>query len=142
MARVDFYILPGEAASARDLLSCRLAEKACKMGHKVYLHTDSEGHARQLDELLWTFRPGSFLPHALLRDVPPVPPMILIGSGDAEPPVSDVLINLAAAVPPFFDRFERVAEIVDQAPEVKQAGRERFRYYRERGCEPESHKMD
>lgn len=142
MPRVDFYILPGEASTARDLLSCRLAEKACKMGHKVYLHTDSEAHARQLDELLWTFRPGSFLPHALLRDRPPAPPMILIGSGDTEPPVSDVLINLAAAVPPFFDRFERIAEIVDQAPAVKQAGRERFRYYRERGCEPESHKMD
>jgi hypothetical protein len=31
---------------------------------------------------------------------------------------------------------------VDQEPAVKQAGRERFRYYRERGCEPESHKMD
>ncbi|MBK8162668.1 MAG: DNA polymerase III subunit chi [Gammaproteobacteria bacterium] len=143
MPRVDFYILPGETPAARDLLCCRLAEKACKMGHKVYLHADSEAHARRLDELLWTFRAGSFLPHALLGDDPQPPPQVLIGSaGGAAPPARDVLINLAAAVPDFFDRFERVAEIVDQSSEVKQAGRERFRRYRERGCAPETHNLD
>jgi DNA polymerase-3 subunit chi len=140
--RVDFYILPGETPAARDLLSCRLAEKACKKGRKVYLHTDSEAHARRLDELLWTFRAGSFLPHALTRDDQNPSPPILIGSGIEAPPVNDVLINLAAAVPAFFSQFERVAEIVDQAADVKQAGRERFRYYREQGCQPASHTLD
>ncbi len=141
--RVDFYILPGDAPAARDLLCCRLAEKACKMGHKVYLHADSEAHARRLDELLWTFRSGSFLPHALLGDDPQPPPQILIGhAGGAAPPARDVLINLAAEIPPFFDRFERVAEIVDQSAAVKQAGRERFRRYREHGCQPETHNLD
>ena len=139
LPRVDFYILPAEDPAARDLLACRLTEKACKMGHKVYLHTDTAGHARQLDELLWTFRAGSFLPHALADGAPEPAAPILIGSGDAAPPVRDVLINLAAAVPPFFGQFERVAEIVDQSAEVKQAGRERFRFYRDQGCPPESH---
>jgi len=139
MTRIDFYILPGETPAARDLLSCRLAEKACKKGHKVYLHADSAAHALRLDELLWTFRAGSFLPHALTHDDPDPATPILIGSGAEAPPVRDVLINLAAAVPPFFGQFERVAEIVDQAADVKQAGRERFRHYREQGCQPESH---
>jgi DNA polymerase-3 subunit chi len=142
LPRVDFYILPGETPAARDLLSCRLAEKACKKGHKVYLHTDSEAHARRLDELLWTFRAGSFLPHALTHDDPNPSPPILIGSGSEAPPVPDVLINLAAGVPPFFAQFERVAEIVDQAAEIKQAGRERFRFYREQGCQPDSHAIE
>lgn len=142
MTRVDFYILPDENAAARDLLSCRLAEKACKMGHKVYLHTASEAHSRQLDELLWTFRAGSFLPHALSADAAQPPPPILIGSGGEAPPVHDVLINLAAAVPAFFSQFERVAEIVDQGAAAKQAGRERFRFYREHGCQPASHNID
>ncbi|MCC6302115.1 MAG: DNA polymerase III subunit chi [Gammaproteobacteria bacterium] len=141
--RVDFYILPGDAPAARDQLGCRLAEKACKMGHKVYLHTESEAHARRLDELLWTFRAGSFLPHALLGDDPqPAPPVLIGRTGGAEPPARDVLINLATAMPDFLDRFGRVAEIVDQSAEVKQAGRERFRRYRELGCQPETHKLD
>ncbi len=87
--RVDFYILPGDAPAARDQLGCRLAEKACKMGHKVYLHTESEAHARRLDELLWTFRAGSFLPHALLGDDPqPAPPVLIGRTGGAEPGAS------------------------------------------------------
>lgn len=141
--RVDFYVLPGDAPAARDQLGCRLAEKACKMGHQVYLHADSEAHARRLDELLWTFRAGSFLPHALLGDDPQPPPQVLIGNaGGAAPPARDVLINLAADMPDFFDRFGRVAEIVDQSEDVKRAGRERFRRYREHGCQPETHKLD
>ncbi len=141
--RVDFYVLPGDAPAARDQLGCRLAEKACKMGHQVYLHAESEAHARRLDELLWTFRAGSFLPHALLGDDPQPPPQVLIGNaGGAAPPARDVLINLAADMPDFFDRFGRVAEIVDQSEDVKQAGRERFRRYREHGCQPETHKLD
>lgn len=139
MPRVDFYILSDENPSARDLLSCRLAEKACKQGHRVYLHAESEGHARQLDELLWTFRAGSFLPHALLRDNPQPTPPVLIGSGTEAPPVTDVLINLAAAVPDFFGQFTRIAEIVD--PAAKEAGRTRFRFYRDHGCHPESHNI-
>jgi DNA polymerase-3 subunit chi len=140
MPRVDFYILTGETPAARDLLSCRLAEKACKQGHRVYMHTESDAHARRLDELLWTFRAGSFLPHALLRDATQPPPPILIGSGAEPPPVQDVLINLAAEVPEFFGQFERVAEIVD--PAAKEAGRARFRFYREHGCQPDSHTIE
>jgi DNA polymerase-3 subunit chi len=142
LPRVDFYILPGDAPAARDLLCCRLAEKACKKGHTVYLHTDSEAHARRLDELLWTFRAGSFLPHALAHDDPNPSPPILVGSGGAAPPARDVLINLADTVPDFFSQFERVAEIVDASAAGKEAGRSRFRFYRDHGCQPASHNMD
>ncbi|MCU7809071.1 MAG: DNA polymerase III subunit chi, partial [Candidatus Thiodiazotropha sp. (ex Semelilucina semeliformis)] len=43
------------------------------------------------------------------------------------------LIDLSAAIPAFFSRFERVAEIIDKEPQVVTAGRERFRFYRDRG---------
>lgn len=141
MTRVDFYILPEDNPPARDLLACRLAEKACKLGHRVYLHADSAAHARQLDELLWTFRAGSFLPHALLDEAPQPPPPILIGCGAEAPPDNDMLINLAAAVPEFFGQFERVAEIVDQGATAREAGRARFRLYRSHGCQPATHEL-
>jgi DNA polymerase-3 subunit chi len=48
-------------------------------------------------------------------------------------------VNLHAQTPPFFSRFERLAEIVgiDDA----EAGRERYRFYRERGYELRAHDM-
>ena len=146
MTRVDFYILPDADPAQRPLLACRLAEKACGQGLKVYVHTATEGEALHLDELLWTFRDGSFLPHAIAKGTDPdstesesVP--VLVGH-DHEPSThTDVLINLGAEVSRFFGRFERVAELVDQRPEQLALSRERYRFYRERGYELNSHQL-
>jgi len=45
----------------------------------------------------------------------------------------EVLINLTLTVPPFFEPFERMAEIVDDIPQARQAGRTRYRFYKEKG---------
>ena len=42
---------------------CRLAMMAWEQGHKVLVRTGSEDEARQLDELMWDYPPGRFLPH-------------------------------------------------------------------------------
>ena len=54
---------------------------------------------------------------------------------------ADVLINLASTPPSFFARFERLAEIVAADEAQVQAGRERWRYYRERGYELRVHDL-
>ncbi len=150
MTRVDFYILPDADPAQRPLLACRLAEKACGQGLKVYVHTATEGEALHLDELLWTFRDGSFLPHVLVKGTDPDSARsqtesesapVLVGH-DHEPSTHmDVLINLGMEVPRFFGRFERVAELVDQRPEQLTRSRERYRFYRERGYELNSHQL-
>ena len=43
---------------------------------------------------------------------------------------ADVLINLGGTVPACFEKFARVAEFLDARPEVRAAGRERFKAYR------------
>jgi DNA polymerase-3 subunit chi len=48
---------------------------------------------------------------------------------------------LGQTPPPDFERFERVIEVVDQEPETLTRSRERFRFYRERGFQPSSHKL-
>ena len=50
-----------------------------------------------------------------------------------------MLINLHDAAPPFFSRFERLAEIV--SVEGAAAARERFRFYRERGYDLRTHNL-
>jgi DNA polymerase-3 subunit chi len=44
-----------------------------------------------------------------------------------------VLLNLGAAVPQQFARFERLLEVIGNAPEELASGRERYRFYRDRG---------
>lgn len=137
--RIDFYILSDDSPNARDQLSCRLAEKAWKAGHSVYLHTGSAPRAAELDELLWMFRDGSFVPHARAGDRPGPETPVVIGGDEAPPPGSAVLINLASAVPPFYAQFERVAEIVEPAGKGREHGRARYRFYRDQGLQPNSH---
>jgi len=141
MTRVDFYILPDSDPAQRPQLACKLAEKAYGQGLTVYVHTTTEAEAVHLDELLWTFRHGSFLPHALDSKVTDEPPPILIGYDHEPSSHTDVLINLTAEVPRFIARFERIAELVDQRPEQLAQSRERYRFYRERGYELNSHQL-
>jgi DNA polymerase-3 subunit chi len=140
MTRIDFYILPDAQVRSRPLLACRLADKAYRLGHRVYIHTESREQAAYMDDLLWTFSQGSFLPHAL-AEATGEPPPILIGHDAASLASTNVLINLAGSVPSFFDRFERVAEIVDQSDAQKQVARERYRFYRVRGYALQSHNV-
>ena len=138
MTRVDFYILPDTDPEPRLTFACRLAEKAYKLGHRVYLHSADAAQAQALDDLLWRFQPSSFVPHALLapdQDGGEAP--VAIGWGSHPAGGRDVLINLAGQVPAFFEQFERVTEIVVQTPEVLQATRAAWRHYQERGCAPE-----
>ena len=53
----------------------------------------------------------------------------------------DVLLNLAADCPPFFERHERLLEIVSQDQEDKNAGRSRYAYYRDRGYAIRNHDL-
>ncbi|MDX1443677.1 MAG: DNA polymerase III subunit chi [Gammaproteobacteria bacterium] len=133
MTRVDFYISQEAAPGTREQLACRLAEKAYKLGHDVFIHTASQQDAKRVDELLWSFRDGSFVPHDVTHEAGPA--KVSIGAGDEPTHTPHLLINLAAEVPSYFSRFERVAEIVDGIEDNKAAGRERYKFYKDRGYE-------
>jgi len=136
MARVDFYVLPDDQVEARSRFACRLAEKAYRLGHRIYLHAADAQQARALDELLWNFQPSSFVPHDLLESGAPASDApVVVGWGEAAAGARDVLINLDLRVPAFFSRFERITEIVIQTPPVLQATRAAWRHYQEHGCE-------
>jgi DNA polymerase-3 subunit chi len=144
VTRVDFYIVDNDSDDARLTLACRITEKAVGQGQHVFIHSGSEAEARKVDELLWTFSPGSFIPHRLAAndDTPEPLEPVLIGSGSAPSgPRWNVMINLAAEVPEFFSRYERVAEPVDGNAARRQQSRERYRYYRDRGYALSTHRM-
>jgi DNA polymerase-3 subunit chi len=142
MTQVDFYILAQQASGDRYALACRIVDKAWRQGHRVYLHTNSEAESKHLDKLLWTYREGSFLPHGLLGQTDAQITPVLIGHAQTPGDEHDVLVNLATDLPEFFSRFERVAELIDHDPAIKQSGRERFRTYRDRGYTLNTHTID
>ncbi len=82
--------------------------------------------------MLWIFNKESFLPHDIYPDESSSAP-IQIGYTEAICEGMDVLINLTENVPPFFEAFERMAEIVDDTEPARQAGRTRYRLYKEKG---------
>lgn len=141
MTRVDFYVIDSPAPTARETLICKLAEKAYALKHKIYIHTESAEQAQQLDEKLWTFRQGSFVPHSLYNSNEAELSPVLIGHNHEPEQQTDVLINASYEVPMFFSRFERVAEIVTNDEQQRQQARERFKFYKERGYQLETHNL-
>jgi DNA polymerase-3 subunit chi len=140
----DFYILPSDSADARLHLACRIADKALQRNTHIFINADSPEECARLDQLLWTFSQGSFVPHRVIdaTSAEPYAEPVLIGCG-AGPAGEEweILINLAGAVPDFFSRYHRVAELVDGNEQRREQGRERFRFYRDRGYELNTHQM-
>jgi len=144
MTQVDFYILPDTEQQARLLFLCRLVEKVYKKQHRIYIHTDSEAASKEIDQLLWTFKVESFIPHHLLSDES-APASVAIGHGDNDGKGPgdhhDVLINLCEEIPDFFSRFERCVEIVTQQADILENTRKHFGFYRERGYPLNTHDL-
>ncbi len=139
--RIDFYVLPDHQEKGRVLLACRLADKAYNLGYTVYLFASSEARIVALDDLLWTFRQDSFIPHERYPLIGEESSPVLIGMTPPTAVATQVLINCTDTFPAGFERFERVIELVDQHPEVLAQSRDRFKQYREQGYTPETHRL-
>lgn len=143
--RVDFYVLPTSEPALRLRFACRLVEKAWLRRHRVRVQLDP-GELEAFDDMLWTFADRSFVPHHRLGAADPAPPpapapVVLAHDDAADPADGDLVINLAAGLPPGPERWGRIAEVVDADEARRRSGRERFRSYRERGWEPQTHDM-
>ena len=142
MPRVDFYLSEEAGEGARLRLACRVAEKAYLAKQRVVVFSDDVSLIPKFDELLWTFGDGSFVPHDVVaRDGDPCEAPVALTSGPLPQGATDVLINLGTSVPAFFEKFGRVAEFLDARPEVRAAGRDRFKTYRAKSIEPQTHNV-
>lgn len=137
MTKIDFYLLDNKDEKSKSGFACRLTQKVYSQGYKVFIYADNQSLINKMDNLLWTFQPGSFLPHGTNENTNNDP--IVIGKTQPPETIHDVLINLAGTSPDFFSSFDRVAEIVGGSESEKLEARERYRFYRDRGYELETH---
>jgi DNA polymerase III subunit chi len=143
--RVDFYVLKTAAAKQRWAFACRLTEKAYLKNLKVVVVSDTLAEAQALDELLWTFNERSFVPHKLCTGEQPADPTttpVHLTVAAAAIPAADLLVNLTQQLPPQFEGYTRIAEVIDADEERRRLGRERFKAYRDLKLTLETHQID
>ena len=135
MTTIDFYT--GVADPLR--FAAKVVAKAYRTHGSVRVLTPDAKATDALDRLLWTEPALAFLPHCRMRSAIAGETPIWVDEALEHPGSGTVLVNLHAEPPPFFSRFERLAEVVGADTEQLAAGRARFRFYRERGYEMRQH---
>jgi DNA polymerase-3 subunit chi len=142
VSKVDFYVIGGSGTETRQRFACRLAEKAYRLNNTVHIHAADRQAVQQIDDLLWTFRDGSFVPHEVLDAAAAESRApVTIGCDSAPPRNCDLLINLSEEFPEIAESFPRVAEIVTSDENARALSRKRFVDYRERGHTLDTHKL-
>ncbi|SAK62644.1 DNA polymerase III subunit chi [Caballeronia arationis] len=136
MTRIDFHTNVGDSIA----YACRLVRKAYLSGEPIIVLAEPARLAA-FDEQLWTFSPLDFVPHCmagspLAKDTP-----VVLAANLDDAPHHRILINLGQSVPVQFARFERLIEVVGDDEEELAAGRQRFRFYRDRGYALNMHKQ-
>lgn len=128
--QVSFY-----SESAEPLrFACRLVRRALASGKPLGICVDAS-QAAALDQLLWSFEATEFIPHRRWDGAtPPAPGEVLLVDDAAQLPHRGLLLNLSALLPTAAFEFERVLEVVGQSAEAVQAGRVRYRAYKQAGA--------
>ena len=137
--RIDFYVLQEQSPGGRFKLACRIVEKAYRLGHRIYMRTGNSDDANILDDLLWTFSQSSFVPHQLSTESDTRDSPVVIGQHSPAAEGTDVVISVADEPVSDFTTYPRIIDIVGYEDKEKASGRNRFRYYREHGVEPNTH---
>lgn len=144
MAQVDFYILPENGK--QEHFACALIQKAWKQGNNIFVNTRSESAAAAFDDLLWTFKDTSFLPHCLAANNNTEDSPIVIGHDDQTnaqiPGHTTIMLNLTDQMPRDTNKLKRILEIVAGNESDRQQARKRYAEYRDQGHELNNHKIE
>jgi DNA polymerase-3 subunit chi len=112
----------------------RLLEKVAGSGRRAVVLTGSEERAEALNALLWTYDPGSFLPHGTARDGNPGEQPIWLTPQDENPNGATVLVLVDGMVSARLDAYERCLDLFDgNDPDAVAAARERWREAKQAG---------
>jgi DNA polymerase-3 subunit chi len=134
---IDFYFNAADPVQ----VACRLAAKAIGQKKRMLVHAPDAELAARIDRMLWTWPAIGFVPHCAVHDPLAAETPVLIRSGEESPSDCQVLLNLGPQCPPHFERFDRVLEVVGAGEDERKAGRERYKFYLERGYKIANHDL-
>ena len=127
--RVDFYKLSSQSKSSINRFCCQLADKVVKMGKPVFVMTNDETETRLMDDVMWSFSDSSFVPHDTQGNTVDTDTPVIIGH---QIPAGGryLLINLTDKIPGNLLEYERIAEIINDEPQILHQGRARYSSYK------------
>jgi DNA polymerase-3 subunit chi len=141
MTRVNFYLLKQNSEQARGALACRLAEQQAKQGQQVYILTGSPEQAQDMDQLLWSFTPESFVPHVLAGAAAAPQTRITIGHDTQAPAGTTCVLNLGSEPPLSQPGLAAIAEFVLNDDGAKTRSRVLWGIYKQLGYELQHHQL-
>lgn len=138
---VDFYLLDSMMQEDVYRFVCRLVDKAYLLQKKIYIQVNSDEEGQRLDELLWTFRDISFIPHCYLRINTILDPLLSVNIATTKPKQlnADIFFNLSHEVPTYFPEFSRIIEVVSEEKKSKNQSRQKYKFYKAQNCQLTTH---
>ncbi|TCT36416.1 DNA polymerase III subunit chi [Martelella mediterranea] len=110
MTEVLFYHL---TESKLDAALPPLVEKSVERGWRVTVQATSEGMCDRLDQLLWTFRADSFIPHGVESEEGTAEQPVLLTIQSADTNQSDIRFYVETAEVADIERYQRVVVMFD-----------------------------
>ncbi|GGE46819.1 DNA polymerase III subunit chi [Agaricicola taiwanensis] len=112
MTEVFFYHLQRQPLERALPL---LLSKCLERGWRVVVQAATDERIAALDDVLWTYRDDSFLPHGTARDGDPTDQPIFLTTGAENPNGAAVRALVEGAHPEAVDGYERVLILFDGA---------------------------
>lgn len=112
--------------------ACLQAAYFYRQNQRVFIYTQDQQSAHDIDEMLWAFDPDSFVPHNLIGEGPKQGAAVEI-SWQTPTNRRAVLINLTSNVPNFANQFSYLIDFVPSEEVQKEQARNRFRTCRQWG---------
>ena len=120
-----------------ELWVARLAAEKFAAGHRLLIKAGSPERLRTLDQALWTFDPGSFLPHGIMDGGNAARQPILLSLNDESPNQADCLVVVDQSSIPASSAFHSIDYVFERAdPAGRDAARTQWRLWKEQGLEP------
>ena len=133
-----------ESIERKDFLIyvCKLIERGYKQNiNPIFIKTDTQKQAEELDKVLWTFRQESYIPHTLVDQDSNNTQPVQIGWIDNEIEDAEAIINLSDGMPDITNHLKKIHEIIDNIDEKKEKARERWKKYKSIGFNIKAHKV-
>jgi DNA polymerase-3 subunit chi len=135
MLKVSFYLF--ENSPERQVEStCRLCRKILRQPERIWLLCRDPVLQHELDERLWSFDPGSFIPHGIDQ-----PEATVCISAQLPQQPGWIIFNFNPEALEPDAKFGHIIEIIENHETAKQQGRKKFKQYRRFGIQPHTHKL-
>lgn len=135
MTRIEFVKLQ---RPERARVLCELAEEFYLSGQRVVVVVQDDNQAMTLDQFMWSWKKGAFVPHAHrsgaveCHDEP-----VVIVAGEENPNGAAVLVMGVPCSLDFLRHFRHVIDFAETFDDThREESRARFRSYREHGFAP------